>query len=81
MNKELRDIANDDLTFISLFLEKIKAVAISTHSYIDHLFGEPNERTNNVLCMLEVIEDLSKIADNDLSGIIDKLFALSRTTK
>lgn len=81
MNKELWDIANDDLALISISLEKIKATAISTYSYLDGIIDKPSEKTNNVLYMLDVIEDLSKIADNGLSGIIDKLSALSRTTK
>lgn len=81
MKKELRGIANDDLARIDISLKKIRATAISTYSYLDSIIDKPSERTNNVLYMLEVIEDISKIADNDLSGIINKLYALSRTTK
>lgn len=80
-NDKIWDIANDDFAFISLFLEKIKATAISTYSYVDHLIDEPNERKNNVLCMLEVIEDLTNMADKSLSESIDKLCAIYRETK
>lgn len=83
-NNKIWDIANDDLVLISAFFGKIKATAVSAYSYLDSSIiepGEPNERINNVLYMLDVIEDLSKTADNDLSEIINKLSTLSHDTE
>lgn len=80
-NDKIWDIANDDLVIVSLFLGKIKAAASSVYCYVDHLIDEPNERTNNVLYMLDVIEDLTDMADKSLSESIDKLCAIYRETK
>lgn len=61
-------------------LKKIKAAAVSAYSYLDNI-GEPCKKKNIVLYMLNVIEDIAKAADNDLSEINNKLWELSRTTK
>lgn len=79
-NSKIRDIANDDLMDISFFLGKIKAAADSTHSYLDCLILEPNERKNNVLYMLDIIEDLTDMADENLLKIIKKLYAICKET-
>lgn len=80
-NKKIWDIANDDLTFISLFFEKIKSTAISTYSYLSNVIAESDERINRVLYMLDVIEDLANMADDQLSAAIEKLCAIYRETK
>lgn len=90
MDEKLYNIISDDLGTIGFSVEKIRATAISAHSYLDNSFldsiFEADETTkrfikNQVLCMFRVIEDLTNITDDQLDVVIDKLCKFHRETK
>lgn len=80
-NDKIWDIANDDLVIIAIFLEKIKAIAASACSCLSDLLCESTEKAKNALYMVDVIEDLTNMADKSLSESIEKLCAIYRETK
>lgn len=90
MDEKLYNIISDDLGTIGSSIEKIRATAISAHSYLDNSFldgiFEADEATkhftkNQVLCMFRVIEDLTNITDDQLDVVIDKLCKFRRETR
>lgn len=76
VRKKVNNVADEDLGSICFSLEKIRATALSAHSYLDNLICEPNEGMNAVMCMFNVIEDLTNAADNQLTATISKLCAI-----
>lgn len=76
MSNKIWDLANNDLTFIAIFLGKIKAMAVSTSCYLTH-YDNSTETINDVQYMLKAIESLSKTADEQLTEISDKLCKIS----
>ncbi|MDE5993499.1 MAG: hypothetical protein K2G87_10675 [Oscillospiraceae bacterium] len=81
MREKVYGVASDDLGNVSFSLEKTLAAVQSTHSYLSDMIREPSEQTNTALCMLSVIEDLTRVADDQLSTAINTLCKISQETE
>lgn len=80
MRDEIYDIVNEECAELFCSLEKIRAAARNTHYYLEYT-SDPSNKSDgkaqhDVFCMLSVIEDITNIADNQLSAATDKLCAI-----
>lgn len=77
-SEKIKNIIEDDMECISISLSEIQAAAKSTYSYLDHLIcGAENANMKNFLYMLNVIDDISKTAENSLLEVMNKLYKIS----
>ncbi len=78
MNEKILEMANADLADLTSSLCKIRAAAMSTNSYVEASRFDPSDSTLNVFYMLDVIIDISNLADEKISEIAKKLVAISQ---
>lgn len=80
MSEEIKSIVFGDFMEVKATLEKIQAAVASSNRYVEGSNFELNENKINVFCMFDIIDDLSKKANHQLSEIEDKLSMIEGKT-
>lgn len=73
ISKEVKSIVSDDFPTVRVSLEKIQAIVAGANSYIEDSHSKLYENRANIFNMLDIIDDLSKKVNDQLSEIEDKL--------